>query len=84
MAVTDLLIEGLRLMAIGMGIVFAFLVLLVGVLRLMSLAAMRLAPEPLAAQVPAAGPAPAAGDDPALTAVIGAAITRYRRDHPRP
>jgi oxaloacetate decarboxylase (Na+ extruding) subunit gamma len=84
MAVTDLLIEGLRLMAIGMSIVFTFLLLLVGVLRLMSLVAMRLAPEPLAAQVPAAGPAPAAGDDPALTAVIGAAIARYRRDHPRP
>lgn len=84
MAVTDLLIEGLRLMAIGMGIVFAFLALLVGVLRLMSMAAMRLAPEPLVAQLPAAVPAHSAGEDPALTAVIAAAVARYRRDHPRP
>ncbi len=43
---TRLADEGLRLMAIGMGIVLAFLLLLVGVLRAMSAAAMRFAPEP--------------------------------------
>ncbi|MEA3276949.1 MAG: OadG family protein [Pseudomonadota bacterium] len=76
MAVTGLLMEGLRLMAIGMGIVFAFLLLLVGVLRVMSLAVMRFAPgEP----APASGPVSEAPvTDGELVAVITAAIARYR------
>jgi oxaloacetate decarboxylase gamma subunit len=74
----DLLIEGLKLMVIGMGIVLTFLLLLVGVMRAMSAAAMRLAPEPGLAvgdRVPAA----AEQADSELVAVITAAVARYRR-----
>ena len=74
----DLLMDGLRLMAIGMGIVFAFLLLLVGVMRAMSAVAMRVAPEPGLAvgdRVPAA----AEQADSELVAVITAAVARYRR-----
>ncbi len=78
MNIPDLLMEGLRLMAIGMGIVFAFLLLLVGVMRVMSAVAMRLAPDPglaVAARIPGA----AERDDSELIAVITAAVDRYRR-----
>ncbi|MGB5735363.1 MAG: OadG family transporter subunit [Thiohalocapsa sp.] len=75
-----LVMESLRLMGIGMGIVFGFLLLLVGVLRVMSWLALKIVP----AEVPSpAAPvssltAPAAEADD-LIAVISAAITRYRR-----
>ena len=78
MNIPDLLMEGLRLMAIGMSIVFAFLLLLVGVMRVMSAVAMRLAPDPglaVAARIPGA----AERDDSELIAVITAAVDRYRR-----
>ena len=74
----DLLMEGLRLMAIGMGIVFAFLLLLVGVMRTMSALAMRLAPEPGLA-VGGRMPGAAEQGDAELIAVITAAVARYRR-----
>lgn len=77
----DLMVEGLRLMGIGMGIVFTFLFLLVGLLRLMSFAVLRLSPAPPPVE-PQAIPAPESAD-PALTAVIGAAVHRYRRKHMR-
>jgi oxaloacetate decarboxylase gamma subunit len=82
MPVSDLLVEGLGLMLIGMGIVFAFLMMLVAVLRLMSGFAGRLSPEPRA--VSAASGAPAAEgagapDQGELVAVISAAVARYRR-----
>lgn len=79
MTVAELLLEGLRLMGIGMGIVFSFLILLVGVLRVMSLVAGRLAPEDALVQA-AAIPAPLPSPDSELVAVVSAAITRYRRD----
>jgi oxaloacetate decarboxylase gamma subunit len=66
-------------MVIGMGIVFGFLLLLVGILRVMSWLALRIAPAeipPLA--VPAAGLAPATQESDDLIAVISAAIARYR------
>lgn len=76
MSETALLFESLRLMLIGMGIVFSFLLLLVGILRLMSWAALRLAPPP---QTELATPstAPPSDDGPPI-AVIAAAIARYR------
>jgi oxaloacetate decarboxylase gamma subunit len=89
--VTDLLLEGVRLMLIGMGIVFVFLLLLVGLLRALSQAVQRWAPAtpPAPLAVTGAGPAP----DPSragvntglpgeLLAVIAAAVSRYRQDHP--
>jgi oxaloacetate decarboxylase gamma subunit len=93
MPLSDLLLEGVWLMVIGMGIVYAFLLLLVGVLRVLSLGVRRWAPQALAAP-PSEAPA---GTGPALPrgqaakpptlpgeilAVIAAAVSRYRHDHP--
>lgn len=87
--VTDLLLEGVRLMLIGMGIVYAFLLLLVAILRLLSQAIQRWAPEPPPATAAGAGPAldrSRAGVNTELPgellAVIAAAVSRYRQDHP--
>ncbi len=84
-SVAGLLVESLRLMAAGMTIVFAFLLLLVGLLTLMSRLAQRLAPEPPPQDEPSR-PAPgegADGQDPARAAAIVAAIAHYRGRHPR-
>jgi oxaloacetate decarboxylase (Na+ extruding) subunit gamma len=74
-----LLFESFMLMLIGMGIVFGFLLLLVGILRLMSALILRLAPaeELQPAPSPVAAPLPADGSE-KLIAVISAAIARYR------
>lgn len=79
MTVPDLLVEGLRLMVIGMGIVFSFLLLLVGVLRLMSAAVVRLSPD--ASRLPVDASADEGEvTDAGVIAVISAAVARYRRD----
>lgn len=76
--------ESLRLMVIGMTIVFFFLMLLVVCLRGMSWFAARVAPAE-GPETLSAGPirsdagAPGDGD---LVAVISAAIARYRARHP--
>ncbi|MGB5832583.1 MAG: OadG family protein [Thiohalocapsa sp.] len=78
---SQMVIESLRLMGIGMGIVFSFLMLLVGVLRIMSSFALRIRPaetQPVAALSPTS-PAMQQPDD--LVAVISAAIARYRAHH---
>jgi oxaloacetate decarboxylase gamma subunit len=80
MSETALLVESLRLMLIGMGIVFSFLLMLVGILRLMSWVALRLAPVS-AAPEPMLTPTAAATEPP--VAVIAAAIARYRARHRR-
>jgi oxaloacetate decarboxylase gamma subunit len=81
-AVVDLLVEGLWLMGIGMAIVFAFLLILVGALVLMSQAVTRWAPEERLPAPPVldypTGQAPA---DDRLIAVITAAVHAYRRRH---
>ena len=77
---STLLIESLRLMVIGMGIVYAFLLLLVGVLRLMSALILRLAPEEALPLATAQPQSPSAAPDD-LIAVIAAAVMRYRRLH---
>lgn len=79
-SVNALLLEGLQLMLIGMGIVLGFLLLLVGVLRLMSGAVLRWAPEEAVPEPLPAG-RQLGGDEQRLTAVIGAAIADYRRRH---
>lgn len=77
---SDLVMESLRLMGIGMGIVFSFLMLLVGILRVMSWFALKIAPaETPALTMPTASLAPATQDSDDLIAVISAAIARYRR-----
>jgi oxaloacetate decarboxylase (Na+ extruding) subunit gamma len=74
-----LLFESFMLMLIGMGIVFGFLLLLVGILRLMSALILRLAPaeelQPVASPTTAPLPTDTSED---LIAVISAAIARYR------
>lgn len=76
----DLLLKSLGLLVIGMGIVYGFLLLLVGAVRLMSRFALRLTPvEPVRSSP--AGPAPPPTSDAAsdeLIAVLAAAVTRYR------
>lgn len=80
--VSELLVEGLSLMFIGMGIVVSFLLVLVGVLVLMSKAVLRWAPDaPLGGGELAARPHVV--DDRRLIAVISAAVTRYRKQHRR-
>ncbi|MEW7977880.1 MAG: OadG family protein [Candidatus Sedimenticola endophacoides] len=78
MPVSDLLMEGVNLMLLGMGIVFIFLAILVVTMSGMSrLAAAIDKKQPQA--VPAPQPAvPKAGEDEELVAVIPAAISRFR------
>jgi len=76
MDVTDLLKEALGLMVIGMGIVFAFLLLLVGVMRVMSAAAMRFTPEPPSMTADSAQTAGKIADA-ELVAVISAAVASF-------
>jgi oxaloacetate decarboxylase gamma subunit len=79
---TELVVEGLWLMVIGMTIVYAFLMMLVGFLTLMSKAVARWAPEePLPAISPGAAPTASATDDARLGAVISAAIQAHRKRH---
>ncbi len=76
MVVSDLLLQGVNLMFLGMGIVFTFLAILVVALTGMSrLAASLSGPEAPPTATAAAG---AATDDSELIAVISAAINRYR------
>ena len=79
MPVSELLMEGVWLMLLGMGIVFTFLIVLVftlyGMSRLAAAIERRHGVVPLPAS--ALHPVDHAADD-ELIAVIGAAIARYR------
>lgn len=77
---TSLISESLGLMAIGMGTVFCFLLVLVLMLRAMSWLAQRLSGAPMALPTATGITAPAAGqaDQQRLVAAISAAITYYR------
>jgi oxaloacetate decarboxylase gamma subunit len=86
MPVTDLLMAGLKLMGMGMGIVFSFLILLVYTMKVMShFAAKFHIDEPqmttqnaLRTNLPASNTQP----DEQLVAVITAAISRFRGTTP--
>lgn len=80
---TQLLNEGLALMALGMGFVFVFLTVLVIITTLMSKAIGRYFPEPVAPAPTAGRQPPASGQDADLMAAISAAVHRYRRRHRR-
>lgn len=75
MAVSDLLLQGVNLMFLGMGIVFTFLAILVIALNGMSRLASSLSgPEVHATATPVGADV----GDSELIAVISAAINRYR------
>ncbi len=71
---TELLMQGLELMVVGMGIVFIFLTLLIFILNIMSSIIQRYFPEP---QV-FAKKARASQIDPNVLAAISAAVHRHR------
>ena len=76
MAISELLMQGLSLMLLGMGVVFTFLILLVFSLIGMSRLARLLEGETMPAGIPVNNDT---GDDENLPVVIAAAVTRYRR-----
>jgi len=81
-----MLLEGVELLLIGMGIVFAFLMLLVWVLNLNERLVRAISPRPPAAPaVVGAAAGGVAGDEAEVVAAIGAAIALYRsrRGHDR-
>ncbi len=82
MPVADLLTEGVKLMLLGMGTVFVFLLLLVVAMTGMSRLARVLGSQetPAVASMHTAAP-PGSQEDRELLAVIGAAIRRYRATH---
>jgi oxaloacetate decarboxylase gamma subunit len=77
--VTDLLLEGLVLLVIGMGIVVSFLLLLVGVLTLTSRLVQHLAGPPVPQPVFAG---PTSSDESEVVAAIVAALALYRARNP--
>jgi oxaloacetate decarboxylase gamma subunit len=77
---TNLVLQGVELMLLGMGIVFGFLTLLVFTLRGMSLLADRLEVSDVAQPGAAAVTHVDLSDDRQLVAVISAAVARYRAD----
>lgn len=86
MPIQDLLYAGVKTMIIGMGIVFAFLIMLVLAMLLMSRIAKAIAPDKsqevsIPQTVPAEAP-PAELEDQVLVAVISAAIRQFRTQHP--
>lgn len=88
MPVADLMMDGLKLMALGMGIVFVFLLFLVLLMTLMSRVAQAIGDDSTAGGQTLAVPAPSAQmsplqEDMAVPAVIAAAVHRYRTAHRR-
>ncbi|MCL7930233.1 OadG family protein [Halomonas llamarensis] len=80
---TELLNEGLALMALGMGFVFTFLTVLVISVTLMSGAVRRFQPAPVPSAPVRRGPTGTSPKDDEVQAVISAAVHRYRRQKGR-
>ncbi len=76
----ELLQDGLALMALGMGVVFVFLTILVISVTLMSKLIGRFEPAPVVAETSKPSPQLAApsGQNDEMMAVISAAVHRYR------
>lgn len=72
---TNLIIEGLKFMTLGMGTVFGFLIILIGLMNVMSILIHKFFPEPQ----PSAAPKKDAGaDKKKIAAAITAAIAHHR------
>jgi oxaloacetate decarboxylase gamma subunit len=80
MPITDLILQGLQLMLLGMGVVFIFLMILVVALSLMSKIALYFDKEDELTSSENIKPAIKPGNT-ALVAVISAAVSRYRSIH---
>jgi sodium pump decarboxylase gamma subunit len=78
----SLLLQGLNLTALGMGVVFVLLTLLVGIIHAMSALCRRIEGDEVAVAV--APPAGAALSDPELIGVISAAIQAHLNRQTRP
>lgn len=80
MTSTELLMEGVDLMFLGLGAVFVFLLMLVGCINLMSRLVARFLPEELAVAAPVrkSPVAAAPGIDQETLAVISAAVRQHR------
>jgi len=79
--IETLLGQGIQLMFIGMGSVFAFLSLLVLTLKLVSALSMRITPKPDSIEGPIGTNQTAISNDQEIVAVISAAISQYRSRH---
>jgi oxaloacetate decarboxylase gamma subunit len=85
MPITDMMMSGVKLMVVGMGIVFVFLLVLVFAMKGMSKLAMLFSERQAGAEAliyPTAGVVHAEGKARGdLVAVISAAVARYRATH---
>ena len=80
----NLLEQGVELMIFGMGTVFVFLVVLIGVTVTMSFIVQRFFPDAVAPILPnTQGQTPTVKNDEQLMAVITAAVHKYRSRHKR-
>lgn len=75
---SDLLIEGVELMLLGMGAVFTFLIILVFVTGIMSRLIDRYVPVPVPVAKPVRKAPSSDSVDSELLAVIGAAVKQHR------
>ncbi|GHA98849.1 OadG family protein [Modicisalibacter luteus] len=82
MSDSQLVQEGLSLMAFGMGFVFVFLTLLVFATTGMSRLVMRFVPTPVKEETSRQAPPPARAEDDVMAA-ISVAVHRYRQRHRR-
>ena len=73
---TNLIVEGFKFMALGMGTVFVFLIIMIGSMNIMSTIIHKFFPEPQADINPSA---PAQKDNKKVVAAITAAITHHRQ-----
>ena len=79
MPVSELLMEGVNLMLIGMTVVFTFLGILVFSITVMSKIALALDSKATPAGAAPTGAATSAGTPPEVMSVISAAVHRYRK-----
>ena len=77
MTETNLVVEGLKFMGLGMGTVFVFLIVMIGSMNIMSTIIHKFFPEPQAADTNPS--APAKQDNKKVVAAITAAIAHHRQ-----